>query len=222
MNNIIIAIDDLHPEQGWGCEDDIQVSYLEKLWEEFGCRFTLFVPSNYHKQYPLSEHKDWIEYWKTKEWVELAAHGHYHMCNNPNIFGEQEFIELDYDNAKDRTEQMLSEWKQCDYMPSGFRMPGWGCTQESANVISENFKWVAAHDTINSQITWKTKQFYGCDGIHSSENISLYGNTFMFQSHIAGDWNDNVWNEENYEHFRNILNYLLSEYEISYKTMSAL
>ena len=23
----------------------------------------------------------------------------------------------------------------------------------------------------------------------------------MFQSHIQGDWNDNVWNEKNYLHF---------------------
>ena len=26
--NLVVTIDDLHPEQGWGCEGDIQVDYL--------------------------------------------------------------------------------------------------------------------------------------------------------------------------------------------------
>ena len=32
----------------------------------------------------------------------------------------------------------------------------------------------------------------------SSFGLRLHNNNIMFQSHIAGDWNDNVWNEENY------------------------
>ena len=28
MKNVVVAIDDLHPEQGWGCEGDTQVEYL--------------------------------------------------------------------------------------------------------------------------------------------------------------------------------------------------
>ena len=38
----------------------------------------------------------------------------------------------------------------------------------------------------------------------------------MFQSHIAGDWNDNVWSEENYENFRNVLEYLAKCYKLEY------
>jgi len=78
--NVTISIDDLHPEKGWGCYGDKSVAYLKNLWEEFGCKFTLFIPSNYHGEYPLSEHKDWVNYWLEQEWVELAAHGHYHQC----------------------------------------------------------------------------------------------------------------------------------------------
>ena len=29
--NVVVAIDDLHPEQGWGCEGDTQVEYLTAL-----------------------------------------------------------------------------------------------------------------------------------------------------------------------------------------------
>ena len=48
------------------------------------------------------------------------------------------------------------------------------------------------------------------------------GNTsFMFQSHIQGDWNDNVWSEENYLHFQQVVKYLLSQYnELQFKTIS--
>ena len=67
--NVTISIDDLHPEQGWGCEGDKSVEYLKELWIEFGCKFTLFIPSNYHGKYPLSKHKDWVDYWKTTPWI---------------------------------------------------------------------------------------------------------------------------------------------------------
>ena len=51
--NLVVAIDDLHPEQGWGCEGDVQVDYLTALNDEFGVKFTLFCPSYYHHQYKL-------------------------------------------------------------------------------------------------------------------------------------------------------------------------
>ena len=40
MTDVVIAIDDLHPEEGWGCEGDESVGYLEELNKEFG-RFFL-------------------------------------------------------------------------------------------------------------------------------------------------------------------------------------
>ena len=41
----------------------------------------------------------------------------------------------------------------------------------------------------------------------------------MFQSHIAGDWNDNVWNEFNYEQMRMSLSHL-KDHKPEYKTLS--
>jgi hypothetical protein len=41
----------------------------------------------------------------------------------------------------------------------------------------------------------------------------------MFQSHIAGDWNDNIWNEANYNQMRLSLKEL-SKHDIEYKTLS--
>ena len=87
---VTISIDDIHPEKGWGVEGDECMYYLDELHKEFGAKFTLFIPSNYHNKAKLSDNKDWIDWLKSKEYFELAAHGHYHQCETPGI-GECEF-----------------------------------------------------------------------------------------------------------------------------------
>jgi peptidoglycan/xylan/chitin deacetylase (PgdA/CDA1 family) len=223
MVNVVVAIDDLHPEQGWGCEGDVQVDYLKSLNDEFGVKFTLFCPSNYHRQYELT--KDWVDFWLQYDWVELANHGHYHEVRKytEEQLGQQEFLELNYQEAFERIQDSIDTWSSCGYKPKGFRSPGWGITQEAADAVSPNFQWVAQHENINKDIQFKCKTFYGEDGIHETENLRLYGNTFMFQSHIQGDWNDNIWNKKNYLHFQKIVKYLLSEYNgLQFKTISEL
>ncbi len=220
--NLVVAIDDLHPEQGWGCEGDESVYYLEKLNEEFGCKFTLFIPSNYHKEYPISENKDWIDFWKSKDWVELSSHGHFHSCDRDDI-GECEFFELDTeDKAEERIQQCLREWKSVGHKPKGWRNPGWLAHPNAVSVVGKYFDYAAIHEEHNHGIPWSCKTFVGCDGINETENISLYDNTFMFQSHIAGDWNKNIWNEENYKNFKNILEYLAKSYILRYCTLEEL
>ncbi len=212
--NLTISIDDLHPEKGWGCEGDECVSYLEKLNEEFGCKFTLFIPSNYHRKYPLSKHKDWVE---------LAAHGHYHQCERDGI-GECEFFELDTEEkALQRISDCLSEWDKVGLKPKGWRNPGWLAHSDSVKVLGKYFEYSAIHQEHNHGLVWDCKTFEGEDGIHKTDSISIWnGNVFMFQSHIAGDWNDNVWNKENYENFRNVLEYLQKSYKLDYKTIGEL
>ena len=200
-NKVIIAIDDLHPEQGWGCEGDESIEYLQELNKEFGCKFTLFIPSNYHKKYPLSKYKDWVKFWLNKDWVELAAHGHYHACDRNDI-GECEFLELQTEQEVEaRLEKCLFEWKEVNHKPLGWRNPGWVAHTSIVKPISKYFKYVALHEKHNHEMKWDCKMFFGCDGIHQIDSINLYRDTFMFQSHIAGNWNDNVWNKENYNKY---------------------
>ena len=219
--NLVVAIDDLHPEQGWGCEGDIQVEYLSSLNDEFGVKFTLFCPSYYHHKYKLT--KDWVSYWKQFDWVELCNHGHYHDVQKYTFdqMGDQEFLELDFVEATERIQDSLTLWEECGHRPKGFRTPGWGITQESATAVSSYFDWVAGHEVINQNIIFPDCHYFvGADGIHETDNISLYKETFMFQSHIQGDWNDNVWNEKNYLHFQKIIKYLSTQYELQFKTIS--
>ena len=218
-NNVVVAIDDIHPEKDWGVEGDAQVEYLKSLNEKYGVKFNLFIPSNYHDKYPLT--KEFVDYWKQYDWIEMSNHGHYHACKNEGV-GEMEFYELTTGEANQRIQESLSLWEECGYKPHGFRAPGWGLTQDTANVVSSYFQWIAGHEEINKDIVWPsdTKFFIGCDGINEPNSLSLYGNTFMFQSHINGVHNDNVWTEENYLHFEQVLDYLLSQYELQFATIS--
>ncbi len=218
-NNVVVAIDDIHPEKDWGVEGDAQVEYLKSLNEKYGVKFNLFIPSNYHDKYPIT--KDFVDFWKQYDWIEMSNHGHYHACKNEGV-GEMEFYELTTGEANQRIQESLSLWEECGYKPHGFRAPGWGLTQDTANVVSSYFQWIAGHEEINKDIVWPsdTKFFIGCDGINEPNSLSLYGNTFMFQSHINGVHNDNVWTEENYLHFEQVLDYLLSQYELQFATIS--
>ena len=220
---VVIAIDDLHPEKGWGCEGDECVGYLEKLNEEFGCKFTLFIPSNYHGKYPLSKHKGWVDFWKKKDWVELAAHGHFHQCEREDI-GECEFFELDTEEkALQRINDCLLEWEKVGLKPSGWRNPGWLAHPNAVKVLGKHFDYSAIHQEHNHGLVWDCKTFEGEDGIHKTDSISIWnGNVFMFQSHIAGNWNDNIWSKNNYENFRNVLEYLEKSYKLNYCTLGEL
>jgi len=217
MTNVVVAIDDIHPEQGWGVEGDVQVEYLQKLNEKYGVKFNLFVPSNYHNKFPIT--KEFVDFWKQYDWIELSNHGHFHATTQDGI-GEMEFFELNYGGANQRLQESLDLWKSCGYTPKGFRAPGWGVNQQSADAISSQFDWVAGHEEHNKGINWGCHFFEGCDGINEPESLSLYGDTFMFQSHINGTHNDNVWNEENFLHFDKVIEYLLSEYDLQFITIS--
>ena len=225
--NVIICIDDTHPEPGWGMPEDECVSYLHKLNKEFGCKFVQFIPSNYHGKYPLSQHKEWVKYWGDLDWIELAAHGHYHDCRIGDP-GECEMIEHDYNSACNRLNLCLQEWDEVGVKPEGWRMPGWLATQGSFDAVSEKFKYVAIHEHHNNNILFNSniKKFQGADGIHLEDcNVNLWGNeenTIMFQSHIAGLTNQNNWNFENYSNFRNILSFLQKDHNLNFKLLKEL
>ena len=221
---VTISIDDLHPEKGWGCEGDESVEYLQKLNDEFGCKFTLFIQSFYHKKYPLSEHKEWVDFWLDKDWVELASHGYYHMCDDSDRFGECEFFEINsVDKAEKTIELCLEEWDKVGHKPVGWRNPGWLINPLIKDSVDDKFDYVALHTEHNRGLNWSSKMLFGHDGINETDSINIWNdNTFMFQSHIAGDWNDNCWTKENYLNFRNVIEYLLSEYDISFKTLKEL
>lgn len=115
-----------------------------------------------------------------------------------------------------------SEWYKCGFELSemGWRNPGWLCSDIARAYIETTFKYVALHYEHNRNAVWNTKMFFGHDGIQE-ENISIHNNDMiMFQSHIAGNHNDNVWNEHNYERLRISLTHLFENYQIKSKLLN--
>ena len=47
---------------------------------------------------------------------------------------------LDFGEATERCQQIIDDWKKVGHRPKGFRAPGWGVTQDSANAISNYYK----------------------------------------------------------------------------------
>lgn len=218
--NIVIPIDDTHPEKGWGMEGDECTNYLIELNKEFGCKFVHFIPSNYHHIFPISQFKDWIDYWNQFDWIELAAHGYSHNKVYPSDdCRECEFIELNYIQSKNRIEEILEEWDKVGIRPKGWRMPGWIATQGAFDAVREEFDYIAIHKDLNNNINLgKHKIFRGENPIHDNSSLLLYDDNLYFQSHISGVYNRNNWTEENYKYFRKTLLALKQEHTISFKT----
>jgi peptidoglycan/xylan/chitin deacetylase (PgdA/CDA1 family) len=221
MINLTIAIDDVNPKKDWRIFGDKTEKYLFDLNKQFGAKFTLFIPSNHHGDAKLSENKNWVNELLDAGIFELAAHGHYHQTSDKARLGECEFYELNNPKSvDDRLTLLFEEWNSVGYYPSGWRNPGWLASPASVAALRDNFKYSAIHYEHNRGLDWGTcKTVYGADGIHQTD-IKIHNNdAIMFQSHIFGDWNDNVWNEDNFDQFKASLDHLVNNNEISFKTI---
>ena len=223
---VVICVDDVHPETGWGLPDDSAMIWMEELYKKYGAKCTLFIPANYRRKYPISLHLDWINGLLSKPYFELAAHGMYHDSSDRRRFGECEFGELrDIEVISERLNEMWDMWDAVGYWPIGWRSPGWLCSQESATQISnlKLFKYVAVHYEHDRGVEWgpNITKFYGHDGIQSTD-ISVHNNDMIvFQSHINGNHNDNVWSENNYKQLDLSLQHLVNTYpEVEFATFS--
>ena len=116
----------------------------------------------------------------------------------------------------------MSEWQTVRHIPKGWRNPGWLAHPEAIKVLGKYFDYAALHDEHNHNIKWDCKMYFGHDGINEADTIKIRDNTIFFQSHIAGDWNDNVWNEENYKNIKNVLDYLSESSKLNYCTLGEL
>lgn len=225
---LTLSVDDVHPEKGWMIIGDKTEKWFNSLHESYGVKFNLFIPSCYHNKYPISQYKSWINELNSDPKFACEAHGHFHMTSDPQRFGECEWAEISGYEAKDRILLLENEWASCDYMPIGWRNPGWLINPSNVQLIEETFEYVAVHYEHNQGLNWNCKTFFGHDGIQQ-EIISIHNTTddsqgnqtgmIMFQSHIAGKHNHNVWNEQNYEQLRMSLDHLFENYNIESKLL---
>jgi len=217
---LTISCDDVNPLQNYRILGTKTETWFRKLNEDFGVKFDLFLPSNYHNLAPISKHKDWIKELSSIDWISLNAHGHYHMTSDPQRFGECEFFELqDVDEARERLDLCYNEWMgSIGEFPQGWRNPGWLCSPQAHRAIQYMpIKYVAAHYEHNRGLEWGCKTFFGHDGIQVT-NIAVHNeDMIMYQSHIAGAHNHNVWNRDNFEQLHLSLTHLFDSVDVTPK-----
>lgn len=217
---ITIAIDDVCPAPGYRIVGEQTGNWMQELYDTFGAKFTLFIPSNFHYEYPLSKHSGWVDSLHDKPYFEIAAHGHFHDTHDRRKYGECEFAILNEGEVLTRLELLFIEWMAVGFLPVGWRSPGWVTSPIASELIGKSFKYVAAHLEHSKDVSWgNAKVFTGHDGIHQT-NINVHnGNMVMFQSHIAGKHNHNVWSEDNFLQLRESLRFLTENYECEFKTL---
>lgn len=223
MYKLSISVDDVNPHPQYRLLGTPAEKWFRALNDEFGVKFDLFVPSCWETQYPISDHQTWIDELLSIGFMSINAHGHYHQTSNPKRYGACEFYELNtFDSVTERAKMMFGEWNKVGYLPIGWRSPGWLTSQATCAIIPTQFDYAAVHYEHNQGQVWGRtdfKLFYGHDGIQQ-ENISIHGDDMiMFQSHIYGNHNHNVWNEHNYEQLRLSLTHLFEQYSIQPKLL---
>lgn len=210
---LTISIDDVNPKKDWRILGEKTEKWLRNLHESFGVKYNLFIPSNHHHQAPLSKHKNWVDELVNTGMFELSAHGHYHQTSDRVKFGEMEFVDMTEIECIDRIQRMISEWEEVNYLPKGWRNPGWICQPYCVEHLSKHFEWAALHYQHNHNLQWDLKMIFGADGINETD-IKLHDGAIMFQSHIYGNWNANEWTQSNFDQLRASLDYLVNNYEI--------
>lgn len=218
---LTISIDDVNPKKDWRILGEKTEKWLRDLHESFGVKYNLFIPSNHHREAPLSKDRKWIQELIDTEMFELSAHGHYHKTSNYTTMGEMEFIDMDEGECIERVKMMIGEWEAVDYLPKGWRNPGWMCQPYCVPHLSKHFEWAALHYQHNHNLQWDLKMIFGADGINETD-VQLHDGAIMFQSHIYGNWNANEWTERTYNQLKLSLGYLVEDLKAVPVTLSDL
>jgi peptidoglycan/xylan/chitin deacetylase (PgdA/CDA1 family) len=141
--SLALSVDDVRPEQGFGGDRERgPLSYLLRLHEEFGCKATLFVPSDWQGRFALQEHLDWLSWLLEQPCFEVACHGHLHAVE-PGSGDPGEFRDIDAETAQARIRQSLHVFAEAGHRPLGFKAPGWFLETSAYAVLNRHFSYVA-------------------------------------------------------------------------------
>lgn len=207
--NILFSVDDVHPEHGWCDGHDQQTQYIDLLHDEFGVKFTFFVPANYHYKAPVGSNPDFFLHWDSKNWIELAAHGYAHLVAGTN--DEREFFKMfDTPEIRNSFDKILYEWAQLGFRPAGFKTPGWLISNQALQWAEHFFQYVVSHpqyrkDHIINPLT----------EILHKDNDQLV----ILHAHANGP-NENNITPENYQGWRQSLQILTDRFDCNFMTFN--
>lgn len=223
---VAFSVDDVAPTPGYGLlmQNDPLV-WLEKLHEEFGCKFTLFcIPLlNGEEKNNWNKNKTWVNKIKNINYYEIAQHGLTHQAQKPE-YGAQEFLGLSTDDIFQRISLGKQIFNSVGIDVKGFKAPGWYLTPDTYRILEEcGFDYIADHFFGNTPI--KQEKIYRIPYTISIEKITHleHDDYLIFHSHINPEGgNKNGWTKELYEHMRRVLKTLEELKDVEYVTMSEL
>lgn len=222
MNNINmincklnISIDDVNPKPGWRILGEPVQTYLERLWNNYGAKTTLFIPANHHGDALITEHESWITELSSLPYIEIGAHGYYHKTDNPNSWGECEFGELTSEiQIQQRIVSIFKAWESVNIRPKIWKSPGWLTSRESSKQLSEWFDIAVIHPQHNHNLLWKCKTITATDYFPPNSFPGMDCNIFIL-SHIFGR-HDNVWNENFHNWVCQVIEQLKTNTQLEY------
>jgi len=221
---IIIDVDDVRPENFAGLLGfKGPLGYLKKLNEEFGAKFTLFVPVNWHGKFHIKRKRGWLRNLAHTGFIEIASHGLLHQANDPK-YKDMEYINVTDEEFKESILKQIVAFQDLGVDPKGYRPPGWAIKPSQYKIIARYFKYIADHHI--GVLPIKTRDgllripyTLSIDNLHSTHyNDGL----LVLHSHITGmEGSNNCWNQETFEKVREFLHTLIEKNEkVEFITMS--
>jgi peptidoglycan/xylan/chitin deacetylase (PgdA/CDA1 family) len=187
---------------------------LRELNTRFGCRFTLFMPTNYHAQFDLRDRPAWFASLVGMGCFEVACHGHHHW-NLASDAGEMEYLSLSEDEARWCIQKSLEAFGNLGHRPTGVKAPGWGYSPGAMHAIRESFAYMADHLIGTDWATTGDSSFVRlpyarCIHEPLDDLLGSAGPLLVLCSHISPEdgRHDNGWSEDNYENVRGFLGVL--------------
>jgi len=223
--NLVLDIDDLNPSKKWGLEKDKgEFNYINKLQEEFiGLKVTLFIPANFEKRADLSLNKDWVDWIKGKQNIEIACHGLTH-CGVENSQDPREFFNCTPWDIGFRLTEAKRVFENAGIKVKGIKAGGWDVMPEFYQLAPNYFEYMADHFIGTKPVRLENSNFYRVPYTYSVDDIGpkLY-DTIILHGHITQEnGNKNGLNLPIYHCIRTYLNDLNSKFEVNYLTMSEL
>lgn len=200
---IVIDVDDFHPEKGYGLYDR-ELCFMDDLHEQFGCKFTLFTPTNWHDEYDITHYTRWFKEISMRPWYEIGAHGILHSAPDGS---SREFLFTTPDQLEAKCVQMKETFESLDYEVKGVRPPGWDMIPEAKDIFAEHFDYMATHhighEPVKYKDTWDVPYSY-C--IHDNFNLkSVESDTVILHAHANPKSGDNGWDVRLYQKIRDDL-----------------
>lgn len=185
MVKIAFVIDDVNPKDGYNLKDK-KMDMIKELHDRYGTKFTLFVPAMFEGGYDLRNNKEWCDYIKGYDWIDVNVHGLTHQCIDPKQ-GAQEFLGISNHEIDSRIKEMKKIMTECfGAKEMIFKAPGWYIRPEHFVLLQNNGYKSVADNFIGQRGLQMMSRMVRYPYTLSIENLhsSHYTDTIILHSHI--------------------------------------